>query len=449
MASSNDDGNGDDSADSDVNLSGRLRNPGPNTTEIEPHDEEEEPVDEVSDRLRAEHAPEEPDGPSLEEQSESEEVEDVEEVEGEQDLENSLLDALDSEADESASGDSSASRDTDSGIADPESSPSRGSEREGDGTSPGTGGSSASSSVDTSDKEGNEAADEQESRSRERTKKRARRGDPDRSSNAEEAGQVCGECDSISPLGMRFCVQCGASLRDDEADNDNVGAPALDREKLDGEVGPGFALVSINDDGTDGTSIAIKSSETIIGREGDTRFPTDEFLDPKHTRLTVEDGDLHLEDLNSLNGTYIKLHDEVRLRPGDTFLMGRQVLRFERIDQDLDSEKTADDGTRYMGSPAPGGDYKILQIGVGELVQNIYCLPESGVVLGREKGDIIFPRDKFMSGRHARIFTEDEPYLVDLNSSNGTWIKIWEKRRLDEDDYIFMGQQLFRVELPE
>lgn len=443
MASSNDNGDGDDSADSDVNLSGRLRNPGPNTTEIEPHDEEEEAVENVGERLRAEHAPDEPEGPSLEEQSESD-VEEVEEVEGEEDLENSLLDALDSEDDEEASADDSEERETDSGIASTESSRSR--DRSGDGTSPGTGGSSVSSPVDTSD----EAEDEQEGRSRERTRQKRGRGDEsDGSSDAEQAGQVCDECDSVSPSGMRFCVQCGASLRDDGDDRDNVGAPALDRGKLDDDVEPGFALVSINDDGTDGKSIAIKSSETIIGREGDTRFPTDEFLDPKHTRLTVEDGDLHLEDLNSLNGTYIKLRDEVRLRPGDTFLMGRQVLRFERIDQDLDSKKTADDGTRYMGSPAPGGEYKILQIGVGELVQNIYCLPESGVVLGREKGDIIFPRDKFMSGRHARIFTEDEPYLVDLNSSNGTWIKIWEKRRLEEDDYIFMGQQLFRVELPE
>jgi len=440
MGSSNENGDGTDSADSDVDLSGRLRNPGPNTTEIESHDDREGAIDRVGDRLRSDSSDGESEGPSVDERSDSEEED------GEEDLEDSLLDAL--ESDESASeGDSGeADRvDTDSGIAGADVPPSHSRQRERDreGTSPGIG--DASSPVDvSSESETSRSSDPQRSPSGSPSS-----GADDDPEQADQAGQVCPECDSVSPSGMRFCVQCGTSLRGDADDRDNLGAPALDRDRLDDRVDPGFSLVSINDDGTDGKSIALKSSETIIGREGDTRFPTDEFLDPEHTRLTVEDGNLYLEDLNSLNGTYIKLRDEVRLRPGDTFLMGRQVLRFERIDQDLNSKKTADDGTRYMGSPAPGGAYKLLQIGVGELVQNIYCLPESGVVLGREKGDIIFPRDKFMSGRHARIFTEDQPYLVDLNSSNGTWIKLWEKRRLEEDDYIFMGQQLFRVELPD
>ena len=89
----------------------------------------------------------------------------------------------------------------------------------------------------------------------------------------------------------------------------------------------------------------------------------------------------------------------------------------------------------------------MLQIGIGGVVQNVYCLPDSGAVLGREKGDIIFPHDKFMSSRHAQIYTGDDGhcYLVDLNSSNGTWIKIWERTKLHDNDFIFMGQQLFRV----
>jgi pSer/pThr/pTyr-binding forkhead associated (FHA) protein len=54
-----------------------------------------------------------------------------------------------------------------------------------------------------------------------------------------------------------------------------------------------------------------------------------------------------------------------------------------------------------------------------------------------------------MSSRHAQLFTgeDGQSYLVDLNSSNGTWIKIWEKTNLEKGDYIFMGQQLFRVHI--
>jgi pSer/pThr/pTyr-binding forkhead associated (FHA) protein len=206
-------------------------------------------------------------------------------------------------------------------------------------------------------------------------------------------------------------------------------------------------LISINEDGTDGTSVSLDFLETTVGRDGDQRFPTDAFLSPKHARFHVDKGEVSIEDLYSLNGTFVKLRDETRLTPGDTILMGRQVLRFERVEQPTSSTTKSSDGTRYMGSPAPEGEFRILQVGIGGILQNVYCLPETGAVLGREKGDIVFPNDKFMSGRHAQIYVGDDAncYLVDLNSSNGTWIKIWETTKLNHKDYIFMGQQLFRV----
>ena len=416
----NDNDDSQTSSDSD-NAFGRLRNPGVGSTEFESHDDEA--VEQFSERLREEKntEPDEAPEPVEEQNVESSEVEDL------------VLDALDSEAevDVDAEADQSAGvRDTEAELGDAEPA-----DDESHGDRP----------IDETDTGTSAGVREQP--------------EDEQSDDGDAAGQVCPSCESVSPPGMRFCVQCGESLRDNTGetatrsskgrDQQKSSVPTLDRDKLDSQFPTGFELVTINDDGTDGRAIPVRSAKTILGRDGDTRFPTDEFLNPRHARLTIEDGKFFIEDLHSLNGTFLKLRGEVRLQPGDTFLMGRQVLRFEKIEQDFDSKKTSDDGTRYMGSPAPGGDYKILQIGVGNIVQNIYCLPDSGVVLGREKGDIIFKDDKFMSGRHARIFTDDQPHLADLNSSNGTWIKLWEKTELKQDDYIFMGQQLFRVELPE
>ena len=266
----------------------------------------------------------------------------------------------------------------------------------------------------------------------------------------------CSHCNATNPPGVRFCVQCGGRL------NSPALAPTAHVELKTRQPPPPseaarqanpweIVLISINEDGSDGMVIRLEYLETTVGRDGDTRFPTDAFLSPKHARLHIKDGNLFIEDLYSLNGTFLRLRDEVKLTPGDTFLAGRQVLRFERFEQSISSKTKSSDGTRYMGSPSPGGQFKILQVGIGGIVQNIYCLPEVGAVLGREKGDIIFPHDKFMSSRHAQIYTGDDGncYLVDLTSSNGTWIKIWERTQLRHNDYIFMGQQLFRIHIKD
>ena len=387
---------------------GRLRNPGGGTTDFERSERtDRSEVDQLTDRFRRANSAGEVTGSSLEERSDlqGEEVDDFE-------IEDEVLDALDRESSAVESRGPSNLVDTNEGVGDSESPRSR---------SP---------------------RDEEPS-------------------TADEAdGATCPSCGAMSPEGMRFCVQCGQKLADagSAAAREPSGRPEADQPPhgegpqrevgADDTVPPDMKLVMINDDGTDGDVIDIESPVTTLGRDADHSFAKDDFLDEDHARLVVHDGALHIEDLNSLNGTYLKLRGEVTLREGDTFLMGRQVLRFEPIEADLGGTHRADDGTRYMGSPAPGGKHRLVQIGVGNVVQDVYCLPKDSVVLGREKGDITFPGDKFMSGRHARIVVDGGCHLVDLNSSNGTWIKLWERTELDANDYIFMGQQLFRVELP-
>ncbi|TVQ95539.1 MAG: FHA domain-containing protein [Deltaproteobacteria bacterium] len=256
---------------------------------------------------------------------------------------------------------------------------------------------------------------------------------------------ACPHCGHENAADARFCKECGADLRGAHARAEALRSqPTAERRAATARV----TLVSINEDGKDGQHIRLEFADTIVGRGGDVRFPTDTFLSPKHARVTTDGDRVFLEDLYSLNGTYVKLREEVKLTPGDTFLMGRQVLRFERFEHEIAPRARSSDGTRYMGSPPPGGLYKLLQIGIGGIVQNVHCLPEAGAVIGREKGDVIFPRDKFMSSRHAQVFPREDGhyYLVDLQSSNGTWVKIWERKQLGPGDFIFLGQQLFRVE---
>ena len=69
-------------------------------------------------------------------------------------------------------------------------------------------------------------------------------------------------------------------------------------------------------------------------------------------------------------------------------------------------------------------------------------------VIGRNNGEITFPHDGFMSGRHARIERRGGRFiLTDEGSRNGTFIKIKGEVELQPGDMILVGKQLFRFEV--
>jgi pSer/pThr/pTyr-binding forkhead associated (FHA) protein len=70
------------------------------------------------------------------------------------------------------------------------------------------------------------------------------------------------------------------------------------------------------------------------------------------------------------------------------------------------------------------------------------------ISIGREGNDIDFPIDPFISGNHARLsLNEGKLTLTDLDSKNGTFLRINGEYALKHGDYVFMGQQLLRVEI--
>ena len=85
----------------------------------------------------------------------------------------------------------------------------------------------------------------------------------------------------------------------------------------------------------------LRRAETVIGREaGDIVFTDDPFLSRRHAVLRMHGGGAQkrqfaLADLGSSNGTFLRIRDEVRLRSGDHFRIGQQLLRF-----DIDAGRT-------------------------------------------------------------------------------------------------------------
>jgi pSer/pThr/pTyr-binding forkhead associated (FHA) protein len=79
----------------------------------------------------------------------------------------------------------------------------------------------------------------------------------------------------------------------------------------------------------------VRRAETVIGREaGDIVFTDDPFLSRRHAVLRMQGGGSQkrrftLADLSSSNGTFLRIQNEVRLRSGDHFRIGQQLLRFD------------------------------------------------------------------------------------------------------------------------
>lgn len=69
-------------------------------------------------------------------------------------------------------------------------------------------------------------------------------------------------------------------------------------------------------------------------------------------------------------------------------------------------------------------------------------------IIGRTSGQITFPHDEFMSGRHSRIEKKNNKFvLTDEGSRNGTFIRITGEVELKAGDTILIGKQLFRLEM--
>ena len=151
-----------------------------------------------------------------------------------------------------------------------------------------------------------------------------------------------------------------------------------------------------------------------------------------------------VKDEDSLNGVYKKLTRDVpvELKPTDVFRIGQEIIRYEP----LTPEPPTADGVERLGASSKGYVGRIALIIGRDATGNAFPLPESGVQLGRERGDVLFPEDGYVSGLHCRITCEEgRVAITDLGSSNGSFIRLRAETELQSGDVLLMGQQLFRI----
>ncbi|MBN2529640.1 MAG: FHA domain-containing protein [Deltaproteobacteria bacterium] len=252
---------------------------------------------------------------------------------------------------------------------------------------------------------------------------------------------VCGECYTPVPSGHKFCGKCGSSLEHNIVRDPNYFGDLQS---------PGKAkLILIKGEGVDGMSYHLNSTEHLAGRSrGEIVFPDDPWLSPAHANFAYVNGTIVVRDEGSLNGIYVAIRQPTAVPPGSMFMAGEQLFRIESVSP-LD-QTAEDDGTYFFSSPFSAGTFRVVQILEGGGDGMIVNPQNETVTIGREDCDMNFPSDPFISGKHVKIeATEDGIVITDLNSKNGTFLKVNKEKQLAHGDYLFLGRQLLRVEITQ
>ena len=259
-------------------------------------------------------------------------------------------------------------------------------------------------------------------------------------------------------------------------------------------------LVLIARDGGEGPRYPIGEATDIGRTDGNIIVGDDRYVSPRHARIQTRSGGYYLRDLGSTNGIYVRIPfsrpsdprpapahrwggggadsggepgergREPPLDPAltqtltqtivdqDLFLIGQQVLKFEVVKHAEEGFGVAsDNGTLLFGTPAAPRYGRLSQRTVEGVVRDVYHLQKIETIIGRELGDVVFTEDPFLSRRHAAVVVQGmtsssrgQPRrfaLMDLGSSNGTFLQLREEIRLKNGDHLRIGQQLFRFDL--
>jgi hypothetical protein len=152
----------------------------------------------------------------------------------------------------------------------------------------------------------------------------------------------CPECGFDNAEGANFCSRCGANLSA-VREKAPPAEPATATYRIDetGELVPvdvgdvvadeGAALVIRAGGGRVGESFPLNADRMTIGRRPDSDiFLDDVTVSRDHALLVRRSGDYYLDDLGSLNGTYVNRHriESHRLEDGDELQVGKFKLTY-------------------------------------------------------------------------------------------------------------------------
>jgi FHA domain/zinc-ribbon domain len=150
--------------------------------------------------------------------------------------------------------------------------------------------------------------------------------------------QHCPECGFANDDGANYCQRCGAYLANSDPPAGantatyKVGETGeIEEVELSDVVARGAALVIRAGGGRAGESFALERDRLTVGRRPDSDiFLDDVTVSRDHAVLVRRGSDYYLDDLGSLNGTYVNRRriESHRLADGDELQIGKYKLAY-------------------------------------------------------------------------------------------------------------------------
>jgi predicted component of type VI protein secretion system len=183
--------------------------------------------------------------------------------------------------------------------------------------------------------------------------------------------------------------------------------------------------------GNRGEAVAERTIESgtsfDLGRDGEQPWSDDAFIEPAHVRLTVGDDGIRIDELVPTGAVFVRVQARMRMRDGDQLRVGQSLVAYDRAQNDPQA-----------------GRYGRLVLHVPDGAISVLPLGEAGVLIGRELGDVTLPNDTFVSSSHCRIGCDREGVFVeDLESSNGTYLRIRSGESITTGQSMLVGQTQF------
>ena len=295
------------------------------------------------------------------------------------------------------------------------------------------------------------------------------------------ANKPCTSCGARNPPAAKFCFDCGTPFAKkassappppsieiaadlgaetfEDATMQSAPVPAEEpvpaesvAEPIPEEQPPPFAakLVLETADGN-GTEFTLGHLENSLGGSAaHVELGEDPHVAPHAATVAFVDERLVLRDEGSANGVYVKVREPAPLEPGDLFIAGERLLRY---DGPVDVSRAPAGDPPLLGAPRPGEAlYRVTEVLLGAKTGRTCHRAPPAVSIGRTGCDMNFGDDPLLAARHAevRLAEDGAATLVDLGEgASGVFLRIRAQQpvELQAGDVVRIGDQRLRVEV--